>query len=467
MKPSVFYLTFLSLFITACGNSNNETKQSEQQSPSEIEVKAPQGDFVAPTTITTATTDVAPVQSLAKYNIPILPESIVSSGCEVIVNAANGWLAAGGALSGAIYAAAGQQKMYEEIRKVKGLGADPVFGSGPVLLKDGEVFVSSGHDLVDNQGTRFILQALGPDFRVAPYKGNLDAGYEKLAETYRNVYAEMQKLNAANGVKTIGVIPISSGVFAGAADKDKLYEVLVKESLIAVRKYPNIVPKIYVFGGGAAQRSIEAQLQKAVQAMLVESGGLGGSVALSARASKGGDSHTVPGLVVEFNNLKIQGYVLQEKSSLRSEFVVGKEHRGVFFGISSEQALRDNQVTAAVLKAVVDRKLSSKVVMSVGLGYAYDNLNAHVADNMKAFLSQFNLREEAFKRSSVLADAMLCGDVLSSELGVIQLNAGIRTLGVQDTQYMPFFALKLNALSFASSVYCAYNEVGFNFVLNN
>jgi O-acetyl-ADP-ribose deacetylase (regulator of RNase III) len=166
-------------------------------------------------------------------------QSVVQSGLDVIVNAANPYVQDGGGVTGAIFKEAGRSALSNEIQQLK-----PDIQSTP--LNASEVLTTQAHGL-NKHGTKFIIHAVGPNFNLSDYNQNLPRGYEALKNTYKNMYREMDKLQKTHSVTTIGVVPISSSIYAGNAPKDRLYKIMVDETLEAMAKYPLIKPVLYLF----------------------------------------------------------------------------------------------------------------------------------------------------------------------------------------------------------------------------
>lgn len=488
MKRIDLFSLVLACALSACGDSNsNKLQEDGVGAPASLDdgislppvvaetVESVDSFADAPTALVEPEESVEAVETPApvkaeldeRFNIPVLSGSVVDSGCDVIVNAANKWLAAGGALSGAIYNAAGKQKLYDEIKAVKGLSADPVFGRGPVLLKDGEVFVTKGHNLTSTKKTQYILHALGPDFRLYPYKENLGIGYEKLAETYKTVYAKMHELAAADAtIRSVGVIPVSSGVFAGSANKNKLYEVLVAESVAAVKQYPDIQPKIYVFGGGTILTTIQGLLKVELD-KIRRSALSSGSVLLGAKAMNVSPSASTSLTLLNGQSYQLAEYTLQCGNHLQQEFQVMQMYRRANFSLGAEYALQGNVFKWAALKAGCDIKLLKNLGVSFGVGSAYQDTSFSLNPNVYKFFRQNGFAHKEFTQTQPIADISFYGTQPLLNKSNLQFRCGARLFGVEHTAYKPFISASLGSKQSCISVLCSADEYSFNFVLNN
>ena len=122
--------------------------------------------------------------------VEIKKGSVVYADVDVIVNAANENLQAGGGVCGAIFKAAGYDKLQRECDAIGG-------------CKTGHAVLTNGYNL-----NKHIIHAVGPR-----YKSDADA--IKLKDTFTNSLI----LADSNNFKSIGIIPISTGIFNYPLDK--------------------------------------------------------------------------------------------------------------------------------------------------------------------------------------------------------------------------------------------------------
>lgn len=114
--------------------------------------------------------------------LEIIKGSVVDSKCDVIVNAANEGLQAGGGVCGAIFSAAGFSKLQRECNAIG-------------WCKTGHAVMTNGYNLK----AKHIIHAVGP----------VDCNAGKLKGAFYNSLV----LADSNNLKTIGLVPISSGIF--------------------------------------------------------------------------------------------------------------------------------------------------------------------------------------------------------------------------------------------------------------
>lgn len=116
--------------------------------------------------------------------------SVVYADAEVIVNAANEGLQAGGGVCGAIFQAAGYDKLQRECNAIGGCAK-------------GHAVLTNGYDL-----KKHIIHAVGP-----VYHSDADAGKLNGAFVNSLIIAD------SNGFKSIALVPISTGIFHYPLDK--------------------------------------------------------------------------------------------------------------------------------------------------------------------------------------------------------------------------------------------------------
>lgn len=126
---------------------------------------------------------------------------IVQCKCDVIVNAANEQLAAGGGVCGAIFKAAGKEKLQ------KACDAYPILKSiSNVRCHTGDAKLTDSFNL-KSSGINYIVHAVGPDCRIII---NTDQQNELL----KNAYLSSLKLIQSLPVKSIAFPFISSSIYA-------------------------------------------------------------------------------------------------------------------------------------------------------------------------------------------------------------------------------------------------------------
>lgn len=116
--------------------------------------------------------------------------SVVFADAEVIVNAANEGLQAGGGVCGAIFQAAGYKQLQRECNAIGG-------------CRTGHAVLTNGYGL-----KKHIIHAVGP-----VYQNSADAGKLKGAFVNSLILADV------NGFKSIALVPISTGIYGYPLDK--------------------------------------------------------------------------------------------------------------------------------------------------------------------------------------------------------------------------------------------------------
>lgn len=139
-------------------------------------------------------------------NVKLVKGSCVEQNVDVIVNAANKYLAAGSGVCGAIFKKAG----YDELTNACNMIETP--------LKDGDAIITPAFGITN---AKYIIHAVGPNFAVTPN------AFDKLYDAYYNSLVVLKE----NNLHSISFPLISSGIFGG--DLENPVEVSVDEFLRA------------------------------------------------------------------------------------------------------------------------------------------------------------------------------------------------------------------------------------------
>ena len=120
----------------------------------------------------------------------LIHASCVDQEADAIVNAANGNLAAGGGICGAIFQKAGYQELTDACKKIK------------TPLKDGEVAITPAFGI---KNAKYIIHAVGPNFSITPN------AFKELFDAYYN----SMKLAIENGLHSVAFPLISASIYGG------------------------------------------------------------------------------------------------------------------------------------------------------------------------------------------------------------------------------------------------------------
>ena len=120
-------------------------------------------------------------------SLSIIKTDITTMAVDAIVNAANTDLQMGGGVCGAIFRAAGPQKLQEACNKL-------------APIKTGEAVITNGFDAK----AKFIIHTAGPIY---------DPTDKQQAEQLSNCYSNSLKLAAQNNLKSIAFPLISAGIY--------------------------------------------------------------------------------------------------------------------------------------------------------------------------------------------------------------------------------------------------------------
>lgn len=443
-------LLLISLLLSACGTNNT----------TDVKGKSKGGDSTSTSVSVPPVSTKTPAKELEVTN-----GSVVYSKKHVIVNAANPWLAPGGVLSGAIFGAAGEDKVLAEIASKHG-GVSNKEMKGQILLETSKTFTTGAYDLA-KQGTQYIIHALGPDFTIAPYLSNLDMGYSGLRQTYKNVYAEMDQLNKAHQVTTIGVIPISAGVYAGSADKTKLFTIMIEETLSAMQAYPALQPELFLYGKD--EYDAVKKLLPSIVSKLTPSSALSSSaVASTARlALFDAPVHIArvgtlnyQGAATSLGSLGVMGGVVDGMNEQLTQLTVGKMNQSSFMGCEFETSYRAKEFAHYAIKVTGVAQVSDSLKLAGGVGYTCENMAVNLSNNVRNFL---NLNSCDNERQGVIGDVVAQHQLnLSSRLS-FTTTVGIRAGYIGGAVIFPFIHAVCNIDGLGVAAVVSPQEIGLTF----
>ena len=146
--------------------------------------------------------------------------SLINASCadlevDAVVNAANGYLMAGGGICGVIFAKAGRIQLEDACAKYK------------VPLPDGSTVITPAFNM---RNAKYIIHAVGPDFGAKP------KAFDKLFDAYYNSLRTLME----NGLTSISFPLISSGIFGGRL-KNPVAE-STKQCILAYNKFTKDYP---------------------------------------------------------------------------------------------------------------------------------------------------------------------------------------------------------------------------------
>ncbi|MDO4183196.1 MAG: macro domain-containing protein [Coriobacteriia bacterium] len=125
--------------------------------------------------------------------IELVHGSCANQDVDVVVNAANRWLQAGGGICGAIFAKAGHDELAQACARHQ------------TPLSDGDAVITPAFGM---RNAKAIVHAVGPDF------GSTPRAFKELFDAYYNSL----RVATENGHRSIAFPLISSGIFGGALE---------------------------------------------------------------------------------------------------------------------------------------------------------------------------------------------------------------------------------------------------------
>lgn len=147
--------------------------------------------------------------------IELIKGSCVEQHVDVVVNAANRYLYAGGGVCGAIFQKAGIKELAEACKEYK------------TPLNDGDAVMTPAFHM---ENAKAIIHAVGPDFGIFPH------AFKELFDAYYNSLSVMMK----NGYHSISFPLISSGIYGGFLDHP--VEESTKQCYRAYKKFKEEYP---------------------------------------------------------------------------------------------------------------------------------------------------------------------------------------------------------------------------------
>ncbi|MCR5144093.1 MAG: macro domain-containing protein [Lachnospiraceae bacterium] len=123
--------------------------------------------------------------------------SCADQEADVVVNAANGYLAAGSGICGVIFQKAGHSQL------------EAACAEYDTPLRDGQAVITPAFNMTN---AKYIIHAVGPDFRMTP------KAFKELYDAYYNSLLVLKE----NGLHSISFPLISAGIFGGMLENAPL-----------------------------------------------------------------------------------------------------------------------------------------------------------------------------------------------------------------------------------------------------
>lgn len=128
-----------------------------------------------------------------------------------------------------------------------------------------------------NYGSTHIVHVAGPDFRDfgrTPSPQQLEIGYRQLVVAYKAFYKEVEPLvlSKQRPVRSIGIAPISSAIFLGAASLPRILQIMVEETRIfldamAQKIEQELEVTFYIFGRPGEEAFVQQQKREVTKAI--------------------------------------------------------------------------------------------------------------------------------------------------------------------------------------------------------
>lgn len=407
-------IALLALLVVACGGGGgNSNDNSQKETPTKImETAKPQARNYGEVLLVAGSD-----------NLSLFKGDIEKSCTDVVVNAANPWLADGGGVAGAIYAAAGKENLDQEIMNAfepKLKGAPPAMGTGEELklLNTTETYISDAYDIKQKYGTSRIIHALSPDFSYLV--GKYEEGYAQLSTTYQNIFRAMALEKQKNGYTSISIPPLSALNFAGAADKARIYNIMFDEIKSAADEYPKLQimaclrdPKVFE----QAKEYFKAAFKKKVVFVATTSLSLHSYQLSEHKLAIFEDRNSLTHKAFYFSNL-----ALVEQKSKGIEVFGGTKVKNSVVGLGVESMWEQSTPTHTTFKlSAITPVLSSTCGISLGYMNLYPPLYSKVARKLsRSFaLSNSDMSWNGFSGEVFTRFIKSFGDIkFSTSLGI-------------------------------------------------
>lgn len=410
--------------------------------------------------------------------------AIQRSGKQVIVNAANEWMAYGGS-GGAhqsIISAAGPNIIDADVKQQKGrffkqMNGKDDLGGDAYILYPGEAMTTSAGNL-RSSGTKYIIHGVGPQFgsTVTPEKAGV------LMQLYTNIFAEMAKLHASDtSLKELALMPISGGIFSGGDQNlPEIYDILIQSISIAMGKYSWLDPALCVPDQGlfeVMKQRIDANKSFSLMAdtllSSIVSSGVVSSVtsALHLHANSFYKGHfgalSLNGAACSLGEYRLMGSLSQFVNRSTANVGLGRVCGQTFIGCEVESSSVNRAFNYCAFKGIGVLPVSDQVALLGAVGYVRENAMVNLSSNMQHFLHQFDAEANAFISNGLLVDAAVQGAVVSLAGEVVRITTGARIVANSYTSFFsPFFQLNMELNSVNLSGMLTLKEFGFSIALN-
>jgi O-acetyl-ADP-ribose deacetylase (regulator of RNase III) len=403
--------------------------------------------------------------------------AIQRSGKQVIVNAANEWMAYGGS-GGAhqsIISAAGPNIIDADVKQQKGrffkqMSGKDDLGGDAYILNPGEAMTTSAGNL-KSSGTKYIIHGVGPKFGSTVTADKA----EVLKLVYSNIFKEMEKLHTSNSsLKELALMPISGGIFSGGdQNKPAIYDVLISSIVDAMEKYSWLAPTLCVPDQGlfeVMKQRIDANKSFSLIAYSLLSSSVSSGVvssvtsALHLHANSFYKGHfgalSLNGAACSLGKYRLMGSLSQFVNRSTVHVGLGRVCGQTFIGCEVESSSVNRAFNYCAFKGIGVLPVSDHAALLGAVGYVCENMNTHFPNNIRQFLNQLGIDTAEFKRHGVVGDLSAQYHINIASDVSFTANVGLRATYSHSLELNPFAQVSCQASGSNLALVVSQEEVG-------
>lgn len=453
----------LALVVAGCGSDGGGKEQKPADKPKPVNNGANQnqgrrpvgGGDVGQNPATTEQVSVSPKLQIlideSKLNgrkVQIKRGNVQNSGMQVIVNAANEWMAIGsaGGSHASIVGDAGPKQIDEDVKNQKGrffesMGGVDDKGGTDYILNPGEAMTTTAGNL-NARGIKHIIHGVGPRF---PGSGDITQQLQTLKRTYTSIFDEMKKLHQRDSsITSIAVMPISAGAFNGTDDNvPHIYDVMlvsVFEALmdnqwlkacISGAKYTILIDRAKALNLRKYVKDDSAPKKPALGMTAVSNFEL--MKAPVYHVSMGSES--ISGAATDVGAIRMMGGMIDSSDHKTSHLSLGCAENGSFLGAELETSWHQGELGHYALKALGIWSVSPSLTFNGGIGYVTENSAVGLSDNVRTFLHTLGVSSSDMMQSGAVFDLAGQWNIFSGDNVSLNMTVASRMVFVNELSY--------------------------------
>ncbi len=341
-------------------------------------------------------------------------------------------------------------------------GVDNKDSTTPILSYTGKRALSTTAGKLSSNGTQHIIHALGVNF-YGMYSEEQKTGIEILKSVWKDAYAQMSHLHAEDDkITDIAILPLSVGLFQGDVSLERIFDVMLAETVEAMHQYSWLNPTICIF---------DADEFSTMHKVIVNSKGIALLPSPSTEAlflsMEGMKKPMVSRRAVQnCDGLNFKAYGASLNQAQLGTVTAEKDLGVCAFGIELETGMNHQQFSYTALKAKAEFQVLKAGVFRVAVGGVYENLASAMPMNVQRFLTQLDMNPRDITRNSWLTDAVY---VQNWQAGDVDFSAmmGGRFVYHEQLEAVPFFGMSAQCEGYAASVFMSEKEFALSLKLSD